>query len=180
MRLFWLETSNNLKQENISWGCSRSGVDGWVDVTNVTNVSSFVHPLVVWKLKFSLDRGDPRIKGTERNSTKHQQRYQTKVNSKLDFFWMPKKIVAVSGLPEYCFIFHFLFVRPSGVTYQLFYNLRQFKPYIFIVHIISADHPDHLDHLDHLNHPDHLNNLTTQPTWSEHVDHLDHLDQRTN
>ena len=135
-----------------------------MDVTNVTNVSSFVHPLVVWKLKFSLDRGDPRIKGTERNSTKHQQRYQTKVNSKLDFFWMPKKIVAVSGLPEYCFIFHFLFVRPSGVTYQLFYNLRQFKPYIFIVHIISADHPDHLDHLDHLNHPDHLNNLTTQPT----------------
>ena len=65
-------------------------IDGWMDVTNVTNVSSFVHPLVVWKLKFSLDRGDPRIKGTERNPTKHQQRYQTKVNSKLNFFWMPK------------------------------------------------------------------------------------------
>ena len=91
MRLFWLETSNNLKQENISWGCSRSGVDRWVDgCYNVTNVSSFVHPLVVWKLKFSLDRGDPRIKGTERNPTKHQQRYQTKVNSKLNFFWMPR------------------------------------------------------------------------------------------
>ena len=76
-------------------------IDGWC--YNVTNVSSFVHPLVVWKLKFSLDRGDPRIKGTERNPTKHQQRYQTKVNSKLDFFWTPKKMVAVSGLPEYCF-----------------------------------------------------------------------------
>ena len=91
MRLFWLETSNNLKQENISGGCSRSGVDRWVDgCYNVTNVSSFVHPLVVWKLKFSLDRGDPRIKGTERNSTKHQPRYQTKVNPKLDLFKMPK------------------------------------------------------------------------------------------
>ena len=42
------------------------------DVTNVVNVSSFVEPLIVWKLKSSVDREDSRLKGMARDSKKPQ------------------------------------------------------------------------------------------------------------
>ena len=45
----------------------------------------------------------------------------------------------------------------AGVTFQLFSIIWPWKPYIFWMHIIKADHPDHLVHLDH------INNLTTGP-----------------
>ena len=59
-----------------------------------------------------------------------------------------------------------LSVRSSvrGVTSQLFLIIllfRLWKPFIFLMNIIWADHPDHLDLLDHLDHLNHLNHLTS-------------------
>ena len=56
------------------------------DVTNVVNVSSFAaQPLIVWKLKSTIDREDTRLKGNGKTPKETRKtREYTSVRSKID------------------------------------------------------------------------------------------------